>query len=728
MSELTPDQIEKRDLERERNRKYKQAQRKREKDAKAAEVQADDVLEFLRQMQGRDRDAQGARYKSEARSYFELGVYYSGLKASEIARLTDALETGVQTPTLDRSNIRPNETPILGLPRTFEQWLELRDKARKDLFFLGSSVLNIKFLREEVHRIVFDQFVQKNFDGAFHEGFTSDDVIAAMWLQKRYASITDNNVVTDSIEETRQMMLLDPRAFGKSTANRVDVISWMINVPDIRILILTGRRKLGQSFLQNIKTFLFLGELGKPTTFHLLFPEYVHHSDLGTAQMFVSPARILNITDATVEADGIESNLSGAHYDVLKGDDVVTDENSNTEATRENLRMKYDGVILNLPDEWGFVDIIGTRYWVDDFYGTRLNPGLDEDGNSLSTPIKYFRRQAWFRKPEFPESAFPLRKLEEHMVTLPFPTKASFKVLRYKLRQNERSFRNQQLNEPTDAQDESPFTISFDIDMLRRNSIQPVAAPQVGQTFNVWDLATSANKDSDWSVGATLRLFQVNPGLFGVTVMDVSYGKWRHSELAVKIVELNNKWKPTATVIENAAGAESLKDKIRVEALKRGGYHPNIRWIPPSSTKNAKRNRIKGLETLLIEGRLKLVIGHWTDELQEQFVKFTGDKANRGRKDDIPDAIAIGVEQFLPRASKPGFSREERERIEEEETQKRLLVLQYGAIHGSSTPKSPQGVVPFPSGAPQRPTNSKSDLYRSALRKVFGQGPKEYKG
>ncbi len=59
---------------------------------------------------------------------------------------------------------------------TFEQWLDLRDRCRKDLFFLCKKILGWTRMDERVHQPVCDFFPKLNFDGIYHEGYSLEDV------------------------------------------------------------------------------------------------------------------------------------------------------------------------------------------------------------------------------------------------------------------------------------------------------------------------------------------------------------------------------------------------------------------------------------------------------------------------------------------------------------------------------------------------------------------------
>lgn len=501
----------------------------------------------------------------------------------------------------------------------FEDWLLQRDKCRKNVYELGLK-LGHDFV-PHVHQEMCNFYVPKMFDGVYHAEYTLKEVQAA--IQKHHYL------------REQEMLLLAPRGSFKSTTNCVDCVSWMLNCPDIRIMILSGEYKLADKFLKTVKGYFSKPEDGDPTSFQQLFPEYIiSEADGLTMSPLFCPARKLKRgAEATVWVNSIGSSLSGWHCDILKGDDVVTDENSNTEGTRESVNEKWTGC-YNLLDEWGFVDNIGTRYYPDDAFGERLR--LQEE-----LPLKFLRRAAWTVLPAYAD--VKIEDLQEHMVLLYFPEKLSFKSLRSKLLRNKQQFLCQQMNLPAGGDDD---LVHFDEDVLRAAHEQYAVAPQEGDVYIAFD-TSSGSASGDFSAGAACRFETRSDGQSVLHNIDNVYGKWRPSELAIQIVNFAIKWSPRVVIVEDWAQSELVFREISRLATERGIHIPLLP-VKRSMEFNAKKNRIKGLEILLASGRIKFVGGWWTDELMKQFTRYTGDKVRR-RHDDIPDAISY-LQKFLPDA------------------------------------------------------------------------------
>src|ERR1035437_1141673 len=138
------------------------------------------VPQFFDVAVGRDAIAEKNRFKSEVYSQLTLAKIFTGVEWKETQEEDDR-RTSSASKKKKKKPINPSNNVIAGvttdtydtleeLVAGFDHWLELRDRARKDLFWLAKTILK-KDLEPDVHQVVCDQFVQKNFDGAFPEGY-----------------------------------------------------------------------------------------------------------------------------------------------------------------------------------------------------------------------------------------------------------------------------------------------------------------------------------------------------------------------------------------------------------------------------------------------------------------------------------------------------------------------------------------------------------------------------
>lgn len=687
----------KKEKKRKQDREAQQRKRDRERAARAKEGDP----ELLAKLEELDKSEE-FYHKSECRPRAELYRLYIEHAAGEkiLGRKKSKLS----------NSTRPDRE---GRERTFEQWLRLRDLFRKNLYLLCKLIIRMDLIYA-VHKPVTDVFVKKNFDNIYYDGYTRDDIKLAF----------------ERMRETRKKdaLLLDPRGFFKSTINGGDIVQWILACPDVRIFLMSGEHGLATKFARSVKRQFFLPEGGKKTDMHMLYPEFILTGVAGTSrEPLECPARIVNMDDPTVMFSSIVSQNTGRHSDVLKLDDVVTNLNSATEDTREKIRDLVDDLDNQLLP-YGFKDAVGTRYYGGkdpDYYGTMLQ--RDAAREDSAKELLVFVRQCWIVKPEFKHIVLKkLKDVTEEMVVLTFPEHATFKGLYKKLIDNERTFRNQQLNEPSDAEEDSDFVITFTEDALRANSMPLAGVPSYGDVVMAGDTAVSIRATADFTAFAVGKIWQVpkvrpdEATRYGLTILKVVFGKWTQTEIAINLVKLNCEYSLSRPIlIEKAAGAETLQEKINQESLRRCGKRAQISFVPPSNVKNAKATNIKGLEILLNEGRLKFVNGPWMDEMYSQFTSFTTKPGNKGRKDDIPDVIS-SLAKFLPAASQPYANLDAIKKEAEERNYKALKEQQYNAVFGQSH-EQPRNFVAPPAFATRPTNNTNSDVYRQAMKRIFGR-------
>jgi predicted phage terminase large subunit-like protein len=662
----------------------------------------------------RQQDASGKFYKEECRGTEQLlAIYYgnnTGVEEEDDEEGSEAnkkkkAQQNMPNPAIqpirilasetvengERVLINPDDVKYQGFYEVskvlaFREWLDYRSKGRRDLFWL-SGLLD-KPLFHDVHHLICDMFVQKNFTGRYYPGFNRHTVSAIINSQVRFSA--DGS-------PTRTALIFAPRGVWKSTIDGIDAVQWMLNAPDVRIMIITAFRTLSKQFLKEIKSYFYLPPRGEATAFQLLYPEYVLTGLAGRSrEPLECPAATLKSKEPHLWVTSMESSITGQRCDICKADDIVDPKNSTDEVMRQGLVDKFNGA-LNLTEPWGFIDTIGTRYFTDDYYGTRMQ--ADEDGTVA--PFSLLSLSAWYPKPGFEvtyqrllEEPNGMSQVTEDMVDLLFPFKLNFVTLRRKLLdtkerkstniQKERNFRNQYLNIATDPAEVSEFTVHFEMQTLRSMTYALSAAPTAGETFVSIDWAYSDGKTSDYSALAAVRRHTRADGTYELIVLEVLFGKWKSSVLAEKIVLFLRKYQPAATFIEKALGHDLLHTLLVWNAGRYQVDLSRVQYVPTGNTKNEKANRIKTLEVLVAAERLHFVAGPWIDELYKQFEGFTGD-TKKGRKDDIPDAISR-VSKTLPSTMFTGVEYDEIEekRLAEEETKQLRKAHHYNTYFGTN--------------------------------------------
>jgi hypothetical protein len=608
----------------------------------------------------------------------------------------------------------------------FPSWLYARDQARKDLLWLAREVLGETLVVGRVHQVICDQFVSKNFDGVYRPGYGIEELTGAIKRQNRvprkWDLETKNYIPRSSTDlETpdnyeKLSMTQDARDFFKSTIGRADAVQWVLAVPDISMIILSADNKLAEIFVNQIKSKFFLAAGATPSPLHLLFPEYILRGVKGTSREPIeSPARRLERTYPTLWSDSIDSTLSGLHCDVLKFDDVVSNTNCQTPVTREKLKNHID-TTMSVCDTWGWVDMIGTRYFPDDYYGYLQAAAIEKPEVH---GFKLFTRAAWYVKPEFAHIGNKkVKELQQHMVDLTFPEHADWKFLQGKLK-NEYTFRCQYLNEPVWGSD----SIDMPLELLKGHQMNPVEAQSlVGDIYILGDMAKEAKKNSDYSTFAAVKIYKardkrtgLQEGIVSVVVLEVVFGKWTQSETARQMAEINQRWYPLRIHVEDTGGLESFWMYAVPEAFRKTGlpwYH-----VFPAKVEqgyDAKRNRIKGLEVLLKSDRMWFAMGPWNDEAFLQLSQYTGAKSTRSRKDDIPDALSF-IARYLPSSSPKSPEQQQQENDQQEkEMGAKLLRAQHEAMFGRTN------YNPSPAFEPQTTAPADDSRQSSIAQRIFG--------
>jgi hypothetical protein len=603
---------------------------------------------------------------------------------------------------------------------SFRHWLDLRDKARKDLLWLCRLIGKTPF--HSVHQYVCNQFVQKNFDGLWKKDYSLEDYKQAFYAQKRFANVgTDEDgdpIKKDGEFRTNELMLLEQRGGYKSTIDGIDCVQWLLNAPDCRIMVITAFRQLAKKRAKEIKAYFYLPERAQPTAFHMLFPEYITRGVMGRSDgPLECPARINTnfFKEDSMWFTSMESSATGDHCCVLKGDDIVDPDNSADEEMREALKFDFDSRKTDLLDPWGFVDVTGTRYFTDDMYGTRFK--VNPESKRVS-PFRYSCRGAWtlsvddqilYSLPNDDSKKLTVAQIiKEKRGYLVFPAKNNWAKLRNIYdEKGERNFKNQQMNEATDKSELTDFVNHFSHDFMIAHLRPKEFIPAHAEYFQIWDLAYSESATSDFSVGVHIALWKLEDGRVSMAITDAVFGKWKSSDLSTQIALFYRSHPDARRIfIEKVNGFEWLYDRILAAGVLYGV--PQLKsLVGPfdiDNTKNAKRNRIKNLELLMSDDRLNFINGAlWNDVCFRQFEIFTGEPSTKSRKDDFPDVISFAFKTILPRdiikgmAEDTNKSREEREEQHKAEMRK----VQHQRMHGYTQLPSVQNASDYNPRKPQ---------------------------
>jgi predicted phage terminase large subunit-like protein len=473
----------------------------------------------------------------------------------------------------------------------------LQFMCRTNLLFLGREVFN-KAFTFYTHAPICNFFVQKDPSKPHYE---QDDI--------------------------KERLLLYPRGSFKSTLDVIDCVQWMINFPDIRILILAAESGLAVSFIGEMKNYFFVPKSAEPTSFQKLFPEWVINSRTeGAEDQFICPCRTQGDEkkkDPSAWANSILSNLPGWHCDLMKGDDVVNDKNSETKELIAKVIRKIN-YAESLIDPGGYKDLLGTPYAGSDLYAHTVASVEPADLKKLATPARWLIPASQHKDERDCTDAdwellFEFDKTGRKRLTNDFLNKRKRKDLGIYLSQY-------MLNASGTRK------VKFTMDLLVQRTISLEQLPNQLRYYIFWDFAYGASQSNDYSVGAVIGLDDQNRAY----VVEIIRDHFVDSDLARAIVDSYKKYQPRLVCIENSNGAQFLEQTIRRYAEEIGIAYIPLDFFKVDRSVNAKATRIGSTQPYLLGGLLFFMNTiDCLDDLYKEFKDF-----GTSTHDDIPDAIS----------------------------------------------------------------------------------------
>lgn len=163
----------------------------------------------------------------------------------------------------------------------------------------------------------------------------------------------------------KRIARLMPRGHGKSEGLGVVFPTWLIlNYPAIRVAIISKTADLAAERTSKVVEYI---ERCEP------IPKAFEIADAAGTQLTTTAN---NHKEATISPYGLESQLTGKHFDVVIYDDIADWDNQRTQTQRRNVRTYFRDYTKNLGDpnsvlEGGAVQaMIGTRKHPQDIYET----------------------------------------------------------------------------------------------------------------------------------------------------------------------------------------------------------------------------------------------------------------------------------------------------------------------------------------------------------------------
>lgn len=195
-------------------------------------------------------------------------------------------------------------------------------------------------------------------------------------------------------------LLLAFRGAAKTIYCNTAYCIWAIlKNPNVAILLAADAAGQAQTFLRDIK-----GHFERNETLREIFGDYVTNAQKWAENEIIVNKRTKIRKESTITCIGTETVLPGRHFDIIIGDDLVTEDNARTEPQREKLKTFFYKTLMPClsprmtcggcwEGERGRLYVIGTRYHENDLYGwlqlhdyensTKIIGVLDENDQSV---------------------------------------------------------------------------------------------------------------------------------------------------------------------------------------------------------------------------------------------------------------------------------------------------------------------------------------------------------
>ena len=595
-----------------------------------------------------DRDLAGEAPKSLA-ELFERARNYDSFDRAIVKAATDASDPDVWASAKRMEIFDSHLSKLKALDPQLQMQGMLQYMCRTNLLFLGREIFN-KAFTFITHAPICNFFVQKDPSKKQYE---QDDI--------------------------KERLLLYPRGSFKSTIDVIDCVQWLINFPDIRILILAAESSLAVSFIGELKNYFLVPKAAEPTNFQKLFPEWTITSKTeGAEDQFFCPNRTQGDEkkkDPSAWANSILSNLPGWHCDLMKGDDVVNDKNSETKELIAKVIRKIN-YAESLVDPGGFKDLLGTPYAGSDLYAHTVATVEPGDLKKLATPARWLIPSSQHKDERDCTDAdwellFEFDKTGRPRLTHDFLNKRRRKDIGIYL--------SQYMLNATGTR-----KVKFSMDLLVQRTISLEQLPNQLRYYIFWDFAYGSSQSNDYSVGAVIGFDDQNRAY----VIEILRDHYVESDLARAIVDSYKKYEPRLVCIENSNGAQFLEQTIRRYAEEVGINYIPLDFFKVDRSVNAKANRIGATQPYLLGGQLFFMNTiECLNDLYNEFKDF-----GTSTHDDIPDAISHFM-RVLPAGSPepngPG-SRERQQEMDRKLREKDFYDLIYGqGDHAAPVPLAP---------------------------------------
>jgi|TARA_A100001515_G_scaffold143085_1_gene143343 predicted phage terminase large subunit-like protein len=470
------------------------------------------------------------------------------------------------------------------------------------------QILDTKFL--------VDQYVEQN---AKQDFLTFVRLVAPTlisdWRMGRHIEVISNKLKQLEDGEIKRLMVFLPPRSSKSVICSKLFPAWYIGRnPEHEILTVSHSDQLSSDFGRSVR------DIVSTEQFQNIFRGVSLRTDVRAAGKWKTNK------GGTYYAAGVRSQIAGrgAHIAIL--DDVMSEEDSYSEAGRKYIKDWYPAGLRTRIMPNGSILIINTRYHYDDLCGWLLKQEENSEYETLEWEV--IRIPAWLDEEaaellELPEgsSYFPEWKSDEYLRIDESEIKAS---------NGARYWNALYMQNPTP--DEGG--------LIKKNWIrwweysEPPTCDFIIQTY---DTAFSTKTTADYSVIQTWGIFSMfeedELGVEGyqphMILLGNMRGRYEYPELRRMAQILYDEFRPDVCMVEKKASGQSL-----IQDMRRGGL-PVQEYTPDRD----KVSRVYAASPMIETGKVWIPRNKpWADDLLTEMLQFPN-----AAHDDQVDAMTMAI-------------------------------------------------------------------------------------
>lgn len=476
-------------------------------------------------------------------------------------------------------------------------------------------------------------------------------------------------------------------------------VQWIINYPDITILLFQGNLKLARDFLGLVKD-----NFWRNPKIQQYFPELCvppDQKEFGNLDEFTTPGRSENYIrkQPTMRARAIEQGGAGQHVEVIKYSDIVNEENSESKEYCAKIADKfYNSHNTLMASGIYWIDVDGTRYSAHDVYGEVIAKERKSQqvkawkvgreiftskaaaqvfsktfGNRPIVEVKdhYVRdesKRKWniyinccydvahpnptFDYEDMLDSDLKFKIGADGLPVSRWPERHPSETLEEERRDIPSIFACQKLNNPSGGDEDRKFHVNEEYpDVIARKVFNEEV--HIARYEIAMDTAPTVSRRSDYTA-IVVAATDTNGRVF---IVEIIHGKFHEDETAEKLLDAFIRYQPSRVLMENDNGNRGIRVWLRRKQEER--KIPYVPYVDVPRKMNVKGKKFRISEVLqpwyhskalrFVVDEIEMIRGEkgsrnfvplWNSaqlHMLEEFRNLPGDKFH----DDIVDAIAM---------------------------------------------------------------------------------------